>query len=84
MPHRAAVDKKRQETANPTLNSGDGCSIPRQPRRNSSISFTMAHTAARSGKGERPVFRQVVPGQRDEIVILFNAVESRFSTGGPI
>src|SRR6266478_4155312 len=41
--HRAAVDKARQEAANPTLKSSDGCDVPCQARRNSSINFTMDH-----------------------------------------
>src|SRR6266550_5447299 len=40
---RAAVDKATQAIANPALNSGDGRDIPCQPRRNSSINFTMGH-----------------------------------------
>jgi hypothetical protein len=41
--HRAAVDKARQEAANPMLKSGEGWDVPCQPRRNSSINFTMGH-----------------------------------------
>src|SRR5260370_35723583 len=41
--HRAAVAKARQEAANPTLKSGDGSDVPCQPRRNSSINFTMGY-----------------------------------------
>jgi len=41
--HRAAVDKARQEAANPTLKSSDGCDVPCQARRNSSINFSMDH-----------------------------------------
>jgi hypothetical protein len=44
-PHRAAVDSARQAAANPTLKIGLGWDIPCQPRRNSSINFTMRHEA---------------------------------------
>src|SRR3982074_3724490 len=40
---RAAVDRAMQEAANPRLRSSDGWDIPCQPRRNSSINFTMDH-----------------------------------------
>jgi hypothetical protein len=46
--HRAAVDKARQDAANPMLKSGDGWDIPCQPCRNSSINFTMRYNS-RSG-----------------------------------
>src|SRR5260370_26395867 len=42
-PHRAAVASARQEAANPMLKSGDGSDVPCQPRRNSSINFTMGY-----------------------------------------
>src|SRR5216684_4293486 len=42
-PHRAAVASARQETANPMLKSRDGSDVPCQPRRNSSINFTMGY-----------------------------------------
>jgi hypothetical protein len=38
-PHRAAVASARQNTENPMLKNADGCDIPCQPRRNSSINF---------------------------------------------
>src|SRR5664279_2140889 len=41
--HRAAVDRARQQAANPALKSGEGRDVPRQPRRNSSISLAMRH-----------------------------------------
>src|SRR5450755_2207746 len=41
--HRAAVDSRRQQAAKLALKSGDGCDVPRQPRRNSAINFTMGH-----------------------------------------
>src|SRR6266566_1515022 len=50
--HRAAVDSRRQQAAKLALKSGDGCDIPRQPRRNSSINFTMDHKG--QGTGEFP------------------------------
>ncbi len=41
--HRARVARARQDAANPMLKTGVGCDIPCQPRRNSSINFTMIH-----------------------------------------
>src|SRR5713226_8613143 len=41
--HRAAVARARQQAANPMLKSGDGSDDPCQPRRNSSINFTMGY-----------------------------------------
>src|SRR6266436_9643124 len=48
-PHRAAVAKARQEAANPMLKSGDGSDVPSQPRRNSSINFTMGYITSADG-----------------------------------
>jgi hypothetical protein len=37
--HRASVANAMQHAANPKPKNGDGCDIPCQPRRNSSINF---------------------------------------------
>src|SRR3984885_4643150 len=40
-PHRAAVESARQQAAKPAPKRGEGCEVPCQPRRNSSINFAM-------------------------------------------
>src|ERR1700712_878221 len=40
-PHRATVASAMHEAANPALKNGDGCDVPHQPRRNSSVHFTI-------------------------------------------
>src|SRR5215212_2554831 len=42
--HRAPVARTRQDAANPILKSVEGCDVPCQPRRSSSIHFTMTLT----------------------------------------
>src|SRR6266404_9256135 len=61
--HRAAVARARQEAANPMLKSGDGSDVPCQPRRNSSINFTMGYITLADWR----IQNKVRPAEKDAV-----------------
>src|SRR5258707_7893322 len=77
-PHRAAVASARQQAANPMLKSGDGSDVPCQPRRNSSINFTMGYITSADrliqNNASRRKRRGLRPGRRASIACVLASV----------